>query len=198
MASPALTVAVIFPSSLHSGHACLPGGSEDSNDLSPVDTALREAEEEVNLDRSQVEAVCILPPQATLLSGLTIVTPVVALLKCSPDELNLSPNPFEVDCLYWVPLEQFLHLDGAAGHVVHWRTLIYKHTDQESRTHLIWGLTAGICAIVAAIALDQLHSFIFEPSLISKIEGQGEDVSLTFSPIALTQTQMAMIPVSKL
>lgn len=186
--------------SSHSGHACLPGGSEDSGDLSPADTALREAAEEVDLDRSKVEVVCTLPPQATTLHGLTVVRVVIALLKCSPDELNLSPNPFEVDCFYWVPLELFLEMDSSIDDgAVAWRALAYDYVDPDSkRTHHIWGLTAAMCAVVAAIALNRLHNYTLTPLLVSKLETQGETVSITFSSIALTQTQAAMIPVNKL
>ena len=44
------------------GQPCLPGGNREDKDATPVETALREAEEEVGLDPNLVEVVSVLPP----------------------------------------------------------------------------------------------------------------------------------------
>ena len=182
-----------------SGQTCFPGGTEDTTDSSLIETALREAEEEINLVRTNVEVICTLPPQYTTLSGLTIVTAVIALLKCTPDQLNLSPNPHEVESFFWVPLEVFLDLqDGTMYRKGAWWIPNFRHVDPDTgREYRVWGFTGVMCAVIAAIALGQSHSYKFEPLLISALKREGEMVSVTFSRVALPP-QTATIPSSKL
>lgn len=49
----------------HAGQIAFPGGKIDATDTSPLDAALREAEEEVGLSRGAVEVVAELEPLAT-------------------------------------------------------------------------------------------------------------------------------------
>ena len=63
--------------STHSGQVAFPGGRADPEDASPADTALREAQEEVGLDRAFVEVLGTLPTYVT--GSSFIITPVVAL-----------------------------------------------------------------------------------------------------------------------
>ena len=172
-------------------------------DLSPAHTALREAEEEIGLDRNKVEVVCTLPPQVTTLSGLTAVNLVVALLKCSPEELNLSPNPLEVDCIYWVPLELFTTAQSPhiPGKKLQWYEYVLEHKEPRSGvTHRIWGFTAFMCVLMACIAHNQPFDSSTRPPpmLISRLERKGNTMIATCTTIALTQTQVAMITSSKL
>src|SRR5215472_18341996 len=44
----------------HSGEIAFPGGATDANDISPIVTALREAQEEIGLDPSGVEVLGIM------------------------------------------------------------------------------------------------------------------------------------------
>lgn len=82
-----------FPSEV-----ALPGGRADlGKDAGPVETAVREAEEEVGLDRSLIE---VLVPQGWMSGHVSrnglLVTPVVALIPPMKD-LDLQLNPAEVD-----------------------------------------------------------------------------------------------------
>lgn len=61
----------------HAGQVAFPGGGADPGDAGPVDTALREAEEETGLDPSGVEPLALLPELFIPPSGF-VVTPVVA------------------------------------------------------------------------------------------------------------------------
>ncbi len=49
----------------HAGHLALPGGKHDLTDSSLLETALREAHEEIGLRRDQVEILAELPPMDT-------------------------------------------------------------------------------------------------------------------------------------
>lgn len=60
----------------HSGEVAFPGGRVEAGE-SVVDAALREAFEEIALDRRLVEVEAILTPTPTLSSN-TVMTPVVA------------------------------------------------------------------------------------------------------------------------
>ena len=61
----------------HAGQAAFPGGGMDPTDDGPADCALREAAEEVGLDRSTVEVVAVLPELWISVSGYG-VAPVLA------------------------------------------------------------------------------------------------------------------------
>lgn len=89
---------------VHSGEVSFPGGGQDDGeDLR--DTALREACEEIGLDRSLVEIVGELDHLSTITSNSFIV-PFVAVLSAPP---QLHPSPAEVDAVLRVPLRELLH-----------------------------------------------------------------------------------------
>lgn len=184
------------------GDACLPGGMKDSSDKSLVDTALREAEEETHLERGQVEVVCTLPPSYGQKHGLTVVTPVVAFLKCPPEVSNLSPNPSEVECLYWVPLESFLslqHNQKLEQGENWWRLVTFDYLDPKTgKSHHIWGLTSMTCVKISAIALNRKPNYFYIPLCVSKLVREGESISAWNTPIALTQSETTKIPLSRL
>ncbi len=181
----------IVTTCFHLGQSCLPGGTKDQEDSSLVETALREAEEEIGLDRDKLEVICSLPPQYSGLHGTILVTPVVALLKCLPAGITWTLNPLEVECAYWVPLEVFLDGTKARTEVFRgiWRYIIFTYTDPETKTvHKIFGLTSVICATISAMALDKSPDSQFPMFLISKLEMDDKALSIEFSkliPIAV-------------
>jgi 8-oxo-dGTP pyrophosphatase MutT (NUDIX family) len=123
----------------HAGQISFPGGRMDAADRGPEDTALRESEEEIGLDRSRVEIIGHLPEYLTV-SGYS-VTPVVALVQAQAEYVL---DEFEVADVFEVPLS-FL-LDPANHQVRLWQS------DQGSRrfysmpyqSRFIWGATAGM------------------------------------------------------
>jgi 8-oxo-dGTP pyrophosphatase MutT (NUDIX family) len=124
----------------HAGQVSLPGGRVDQGDASPVDTALRETEEEVGLHRRHVEVLGTLPDYFTG-SGFRI-TPVVALVR---PPIDLRADPFEVAEIFEVPLT-FL-MDGANHQR---RTAELPNGARRSfyampyERFFIWGATAGM------------------------------------------------------
>ena len=78
-----------------------PGGATDAGDHGPVDTALREAQEETGLAPASVEVLGLLPPSALVDSGF-LVTPVLAwsTAPAFPGATNLA----EVESVTEVPL----------------------------------------------------------------------------------------------
>ena len=87
----------------HKGQISFPGGTMDKVDSTIVDTALREAWEEVGLPRTSVEILGLLSDFCTP-SGFCI-TPVVGFL--SPDPSYVL-NKTEVSEIFDVPLSFFL------------------------------------------------------------------------------------------
>jgi len=83
----------------HAGQISFPGGKIDAADASPLDAALREAEEEVGLTRQFVDPIGYLDLYGTSF-GFRIL-PTVA--KVRPG-FELRINPAEVDDAFEVPL----------------------------------------------------------------------------------------------
>jgi 8-oxo-dGTP pyrophosphatase MutT (NUDIX family) len=125
----------------HPGQISFPGGRAEEYDASPIETALRETEEEIGLDRRHVEVIGTLPDYVTV-TGYR-VTPVVGLIK-PPFELAADPN--EVAEIFEVPLV-FL-MDG-----MNHQRLSFDLPEGEGRRSFyampyqrffIWGATAGM------------------------------------------------------
>lgn len=123
----------------HAGQISFPGGRVETIDASPVDTALRETEEEVGLDRRHVEVIGSLPDYCTG-TGFRVI-PVVGLVR-PPFELH--PDSFEVAEIFEVPLS-FL-MDG----MHHQRRTAEFQTGRRTfytmpyQRYFIWGATAGM------------------------------------------------------
>ena len=125
----------------HAGQISFPGGRFEATDGSNIETALREAQEEIGLDRQHVDVIGMLPQYRTA-TGYD-VTPVIALIQ---PPFSLKPDPFEVASIFEVPLSflmdaknhqrRSLALPNGAG-----TRTFYAMPYQE---HFIWGATAGM------------------------------------------------------
>ncbi|QWE08201.1 CoA pyrophosphatase [Polynucleobacter ibericus] len=123
----------------HAGQISFPGGRMDTEDQSPVDTALRESKEEIGLESGRVEIIGHLPQYLTV-SGYS-VTPVVGLVQAQAEYVL---DAFEVADVFEVPLS-FL-LDPANHQVRVWQSeqggRRFYSIPYENR--FIWGATAGM------------------------------------------------------
>ena len=90
----------------HRGEISFPGGRMEPGETS-IETARREAWEEVSLDPSLVRVHGELDHLSTVVSNSYIV-PVVATVAARPD---LVADPGEVDRILWVPLSELAHAD---------------------------------------------------------------------------------------
>jgi 8-oxo-dGTP pyrophosphatase MutT (NUDIX family) len=127
--------------SSHPGQVSFPGGGVEQDDASPVETALRETEEEIGLDRRHIEIIGELPEHVTA-SGY-LVQPVVGLVR-PPFELTAESN--EVAEIFEVPLA-FL-MDG-----MNHQRMSFELPNGDGRRSFyampyerffIWGATAGM------------------------------------------------------
>jgi 8-oxo-dGTP pyrophosphatase MutT (NUDIX family) len=118
----------------HAGHIAFPGGRPDPGDDGPVDTALREAHEEVGIDAEQVEVLGFLPTIHTVEYRLLVV-PVVGRVSTP---LGLVPSEREVAKVY-TPLVDDL-ADSSRWWHVPWDGSEVWYYDLEGDT--LWGATA--------------------------------------------------------
>ena len=132
----------------HTGMVALPGGVRDNSDSDEVDTALREAEEEIGLSRHDVTVLAVFFPN--IVRPGYIVFPVVAVI---PNSFQPRANPDEVASVFDLPLDTFLRdfniqswtMFGVDLKLFHFpRTVNNVELD-------IWGFTASICMDTANI-----------------------------------------------
>jgi len=126
----------------HAGQISFPGGKIDMIDASPLDAALREAEEEIGLDPAQVKLGEALPPTRTFVTNY-VVHPFVGYVPHS-GELDLQPNPTEVETVLTFSLE--LLREGYEMRRLVRRGVPIHTPTYEVEGHLIWGATARILA----------------------------------------------------
>jgi 8-oxo-dGTP pyrophosphatase MutT (NUDIX family) len=127
----------------HAGQISFPGGKIDPTDASPLDAALREANEEVGLDREFIDPVGYLDLYGTAF-GFRIL-PTVARVRPG---FTLRVSAAEVDDVFEVPLA---FLMNPANHQIHSKEFrgierLYYAMPYEER--YIWGATAGILRVL--------------------------------------------------
>lgn len=123
----------------HPGQIAFPGGKQDEGDASPVDAALREAEEEVGLPRDLVEVLGTLPPHETV-TGFT-VTPVLGWIKTRFDPV---PEAGEVAEVFDVPLTHLTDPDRFVVESRDWRGRRRFYYAVPWGPYYVWGATARI------------------------------------------------------
>lgn len=134
--------------SSHRGEMSFPGGRLDAGET-PVDAALREADEEVGLDPSAVTVVGELDHQFTLSSESTIV-PIVGRLDARP---ALRPMTREVDRILFVPLGDLVrpgtHREERWGLSPDDPAIHFFELDDET----VWGATARMLVQLVSLAV---------------------------------------------
>ncbi|MGE5165796.1 MAG: CoA pyrophosphatase [Sphingobacteriales bacterium] len=123
----------------HAGQVSFPGGKIDDGDADPRASALREAEEEIGLDRRHVEPLGYLDLYMTTL-GYRIV-PVIARVKPG---FALKLNVSEVDAAFEVPLDFLMDQNNVQRHSRDWQGMTRRYYAITFGERYIWGVTAGI------------------------------------------------------
>ena len=123
----------------HKGEISFPGGGRDPEDQTLMDTALREAYEEMGIEKDDVEVICQLDRVSTR-SGFAI-TPFVGTI---PSSYPFKSSASEVAEVIEVPLASLMApdnriVDGRVGVVEDGPNYSYTYGE-----HVIWGATARI------------------------------------------------------
>jgi 8-oxo-dGTP pyrophosphatase MutT (NUDIX family) len=138
----------------HKGQFSFPGGIVDVRDGSRVETALREAWEEIHLPAEAVEVLGLLDDTPTRATNF-IITPVVGIVR---DPVELRPDGREIERVLEVPLQTLR--DPSI-----FRTEIWERNGEPhpvlfydvSPADVIWGATARILSQFLAL-LDEPES----------------------------------------
>jgi 8-oxo-dGTP pyrophosphatase MutT (NUDIX family) len=140
----------------HAGQVSFPGGRAEPDDADVVETALREAHEEVGLPRDRVQVLGPLNTYSTVTSY--VVTPIVALVQ---PPFNLALDAFEVAEAFEVPLKFLMtpahhhrHAAEFEGVKRQFLSMPWQGVDAsgQPREYFIWGATAAM--------LRNLYSFL--------------------------------------
>ncbi|QGZ61972.1 CoA pyrophosphatase [Paraburkholderia acidisoli] len=131
----------------HAGQVSFPGGSREPADATPAAAALREAQEEVDLDPARVEVLGALPDYLTG-TGFR-VTPVIGLVH---EPFTVTADSLEVASIFEVPLAFLMNPANHEVRVFRWeggerRFFAMPYPQQGAAVgadHFIWGATAGM------------------------------------------------------
>jgi 8-oxo-dGTP pyrophosphatase MutT (NUDIX family) len=127
----------------HAGQISFPGGKIDATDASPLDAALREAWEEVGLERAFIDPIGYLDLYGTGF-GFRIL-PTVARVQPG---FSLDINRSEVDDAFEVPLAFLMDPANHQLHSKEFRGMERSYYAMPYAERYIWGATAGILRIL--------------------------------------------------
>uniref|UniRef100_A0A915JCN4 Nudix hydrolase domain-containing protein n=1 Tax=Romanomermis culicivorax TaxID=13658 RepID=A0A915JCN4_ROMCU len=146
----------------YSGQVAFPGGIREESDENPIETALRESEEEIGLKKNFVKVIGCLNPVVSRTKVL--IFPIVGFIENFPD-FRIKLNSDEADYHFSLPLERFLKSDNhltfpceAAPNVV---ICVHNFRDKLSVNNVLgqlveknvetFGLTAALCIFCSMI-----------------------------------------------
>lgn len=123
----------------HPGQIAFPGGKKEKFDSSPIETALRETEEEIGLSQHLVEIVASLPTHKTA-TGF-IIKPYIGIIS-QPFEETLRYG--EVDEVFTVPFDHILDEESFSIQTRKWNGSQRKYYAVPYGPYYVWGATARI------------------------------------------------------
>jgi 8-oxo-dGTP pyrophosphatase MutT (NUDIX family) len=132
---------------LHSGQISLPGGKMERNDTDIAATALREAEEEIGINRNDVEILGYLSQLLIPVSNM-LVFPVIGFIPYRPD---FNKHPGEVDELIETSIDMFLRPEVVQNKIekILFRKAVVPFYNINGNH--IWGATAMIISEFAEL-----------------------------------------------
>ena len=132
----------------HAGEISFPGGRQDVEDATLAETALREAEEEIGLERAHVSLLGELPPTSTSATNY-LIHPYVGEI---PAGLAWRPSVREVDAVLELPIGTLR--SGRTRRAIERRGIRFETDVYVVEDNVIWGATARIVEQL----LERLHS----------------------------------------
>ena len=123
----------------HAGQVSFPGGRAESTDASPLDTALRETEEEIGLARHQIDIVGQLDDYVVGTGYL--VSPIVGFIE---PPFNVVPQEEEVAEIFEAPLSFVTHPENFKRYTRQFDQGVRSFFAVQWNDYFIWGATAGM------------------------------------------------------
>ena len=124
----------------HPGQVAFPGGKLEPGE-NAVEAALREAEEELAVPR---HAVRVIGASDEYVTGTGFeVTPVLGVI---PPDLELVPQPGEVESWFEVPLQTLFDRSNYDARQTVWKGIERTYYEMHFGDYRIWGVTAAIIA----------------------------------------------------
>lgn len=123
----------------HAGQISFPGGKVEDSDADILTTALREAEEEIGLNRADVEVIGQLKQYHTI-TGF-IITPIIGFI---PQDYPFIADKNEVAEIFCVPLTHFINEDNHISIEVNRNASKHNIYFMPYLDYNIWGATAAI------------------------------------------------------
>ena len=131
----------------HAGQISFPGGKHENTDRDLIETAYRETEEEVGLNKNNLKLIGQLPAYRTV-SGFA-VSPIISYYTtelCIDRDLQIDPN--EVASVFGVPLSFAMNKKHYHEHMImrdkgHFPVYFLPYKER-----MIWGATAGMLALL--------------------------------------------------
>jgi 8-oxo-dGTP pyrophosphatase MutT (NUDIX family) len=123
----------------HAGQISFPGGKMDIGDTNVVETALREAREEIGLEAEYIDTIGFLDDYITS-TGYRI-SPLVAVIR---QGYSITPDHREVAEVFDVPLSFLMNVQNHEMHSREWRGAQRKFYAMPYGNRFIWGATAGM------------------------------------------------------
>ena len=133
----------------HKGQICFPGGSRDPGDADLLETALREAEEELGIRRGEAEILGAMDPVVTV-TGFCI-QPFVASISATA---RFSLDAFEMAEVFEAPLSIFAEFDRYRYAEAMFRGERNRVYFFDYGPHTIWGATAIILHRLAELVVE--------------------------------------------
>jgi 8-oxo-dGTP pyrophosphatase MutT (NUDIX family) len=122
----------------HAGEISFPGGRKDAEDPDLTTTALREAEEEIGLPRSQVDLLGELPPTSTFVTNY-VIHPFVGMI---PAGVAWQVSAREVDEVLELPVDAVRAARTKTE--IERRGMTFETDAYVLDGQVIWGATARI------------------------------------------------------
>lgn len=153
----------------------------DKEDKDVIETALREANEEVGIKRDQLTILAQLCPVTA--STNVIITPVLAFFNDEDFEPVLNKD--EVDMIFELPTDRFIASEGHESKSVKFKgnDEYYVHSFEDHVGNEViktWGATANICMVVSTMLHSRAPNFVVDPKFEFKNNNVNEYMEFNF------------------
>ena len=127
----------------HKGHIAFPGGKKENSDKNIVETALREAEEELFIEQSSIKPLGSLNHVDTVEYAFKVF-PIICETSDKPDRFNEN----EVQDIYFLKIEDLENSDNWIYRGNYENDWIFNFQDQ-----ILWGATAYMTRALLGVNL---------------------------------------------